>query len=235
MLETFKQEVCEANLSLQKQGLVLLTWGNVSGRDPETGLVVIKPSGVSYDDMRSEHMVVVDPEDGRVIEGNLRPSSDTPTHLTLYRAFPEIGGVAHSHSTMATAWAQSCRPLPCFGTTHADHFRGEVPITDAMTTDEIQGAYEAETGNVILRALIGKDPMDTPGVLVAGHGPFTWGANPAKAVENSVVLEQVARLNLLTLLIRNNTATADIAPLNDILLDRHFLRKHGTGAYYGQK
>lgn len=235
MLDTLKQEVYEANLSLQAQGLVLLTWGNVSGRDPDTGLVVIKPSGVSYDAMRPENMVVVDPEDGRVVEGDLRPSSDTPTHIVLYKAFSGVYGIAHSHSTMATAWAQSLRPLPCMGTTHSDHFRGEVPVTDIMTTDEIGGAYEEETGNVILRAFEGKEPLEVPGVLVAGHGPFTWGSTPAKAVENSVVLEQVAKLNLLTLLIRSNTSATDLTPLDEVLRDRHFLRKHGSSAYYGQK
>lgn len=230
-LQSLKQQVLEANIALGKAGLVLLTWGNVSGRDKETGLVVIKPSGVDYDALRLEHMVVVDPSDGRVVEGGLRPSSDTPTHLVLYRQFPGVGGVAHSHSTYATAWAQARAPLACMGTTHADHFRGTVPVTDEMTETEIGGSYEAETGNVIVRVFqtTNCDPLEVPGVLVAGHGPFTWGASPSKAVENGVVLEQVARMNLLSLQIAEATG-----PISDYLRDRHFYRKHGPGAYYGQ-
>lgn len=231
-IDTLKQQVLEANLALGKAGLVLLTWGNVSGRDPETGLVVIKPSGVDYDALRLEHMVVVHPDDGRVIEGDLRPSSDTPTHLVLYRQFPGIGGVAHSHSTYATSWAQARAPIDCLGTTHADHFRGTIPVTDEMTETEISGAYEAETGSVIVRAFqtARTNPLEVPGVLVAGHGPFTWGASPHKAVENSIVLEQVARMKLLSLQIAKEAAS----PISDCLRDRHFYRKHGPGAYYGQ-
>lgn len=231
-LDQLKQQVLEANLALGQAGLVLLTWGNVSGRDPETGLVVIKPSGVDYDKLRLEHMVVVHPDDGRVIEGSLRPSSDTPTHLVLYRQFPGIGGVAHSHSTYATSWAQARLPIDCMGTTHADHFRGTIPVTDEMTEAEIGDAYEAETGNVIVRAFqtAKADPLEVPGVLVAGHGPFTWGASPAKAVENGIVLEQVARMNLFSLQIAREAA----GPISDCLRDRHFYRKHGPGAYYGQ-
>lgn len=229
MLDDLKQEVCEANLALQRAGLVILTWGNASGMDPDTGLVAIKPSGVSYAEMRPEHMVVVDLE-GNVVEGRLRPSSDTPTHLVLYREFKGIRGVAHTHSTYATAWAQACRPLPCYGTTHADSFRGEVPVTDAMTPEEIAGHYEKETGLVIVRAFRKTSPAEVPAVLVAGHGPFTWGSSAAHAVENSIVLEQVALMALLT-----EGICPGIGPVSAALRDKHFLRKHGAGAYYGQK
>ncbi len=227
-VETLKVEVCEANLALYRAGLVILTWGNVSGRDPSTGLIAIKPSGIDYDEMRPDDMVVLD-IDGRVVEGALRPSSDTPTHLALYRAFTGILGVAHTHSTHATAWAQARRALPCYGTTHADSFRGAVPVTDEMTPDEIRGEYEAETGAVIVRAFDGRAPMDVPGVLVANHGPFTWGHSAAHAVENSIVLELVARTALLT-----ERISPEAAPIGETLLDKHFLRKHGPGAYYGQ-
>jgi L-ribulose-5-phosphate 4-epimerase len=229
MLAELKEAVCAANLALNDAGLVLLTWGNVSGYDPDSGLVAIKPSGVSYDLMRPEHMVLVD-LDGEVVEGELRPSSDTPTHLVLYREFAGLRGVAHSHSTHATAWAQARRPLPCYGTTHADNFRGSVPLTADMTPDEVGGAYELETGHVIVRAFAaGPDPLQVPGVLVAGHGPFTWGHSPAHAVENSIVLEQVARMALLT-----EQVDRAAQPIADYLQDKHFLRKHGAGAYYGQ-
>ena len=226
-LDTLKEAVWAANLRLQRAGLVLLTWGNVSGYCQETKRMVIKPSGVDYAQLSPENMVVVAP-DGRVEGSALRPSSDTPTHLALYAAFPGIGGVAHSHSTHAVAWAQARRPLPCYGTTHADHFRDQVPVTEDMTPDEIAAGYEAETGSVIVRAFQDASPYDVPGVLVAGHGPFTWGPTPDAAVENSIVLEEVARMALLTERLGGDRAID--APLRD----KHFLRKHGPGAYYGQ-
>ncbi|HEY3282313.1 MAG TPA: L-ribulose-5-phosphate 4-epimerase AraD [Armatimonadota bacterium] len=228
MLEDLKARVCEANLALQRAGLVLLTWGNVSGRDPNTGLVVIKPSGVSYGEMQPEQMVVVDPE-GVVVEGDLRPSSDTPTHLVLYSAFTGVGGVAHTHSTYATAWAQAGRALPCFGTTHADSFRGTIPVTAPMPAEAILGDYEVETGHAIVRAFAEVAPSEVPAVLVAGHGPFTWGPSAEHAVENSIVLEQVALCGLLT-----RGLAPEANGISKVLLDKHFLRKHGTGAYYGQ-
>lgn len=229
MLHKTKISVCEANLALKNSGLVILTWGNVSARDPDTGYVVIKPSGVNYDEMMPEQMVVVD-LDGRVVDGTFRPSSDTPTHLELYRAWPEIGGVAHTHSTYATAWAQAKRPLPCYGTTHADNFRGTVPITDDLTPEEIEGEYELNTGKLIVRTFAERSPTEVPAVLVAGHGPFTWGATAQQAVENSIVLEEVARMALLT-----EAINPDVTELSTTLRDRHFLRKHGPGAYYGQR
>jgi L-ribulose-5-phosphate 4-epimerase len=228
MLKKLKSEVCAVNLALVREGLVIQTWGNASGIDRERGLVVIKPSGVSYDTMRPEHMVVVD-LDGRVVEGELRPSVDTPTHLALYQAFPGIGGVVHTHSHYATCWAQARRPIPCFGTTHADYFYGEVPLTDALTEAEVADEYEANIGAVIVRRYADLDPMAYPGVLAAGHGPFTWGATAGKALENAVVLESLAKMALHTLSIAPGAA-----PLEDYLLDKHFLRKHGHGAYYGQ-
>lgn len=224
-----KREVWEANLALHRSGLVILTWGNVSGRDPSSGLIAIKPSGVGYDEMRADDMVVLDIT-GRVVEGVLRPSSDTPTHLAIYRAFEGVLGVAHTHSTYATAWAQARRSLPCYGTTHADNFYGAVPVTDDLTDEQIQGDYEAETGAVIVRAFAGRAPLETPGVLVAGHGPFTWGRSAAHAVENSIVLEQAAHTAILT-----ERLSPDAHPIGQALLDKHFLRKHGPGAYYGQK
>jgi L-ribulose-5-phosphate 4-epimerase len=229
MLEELKTQVCEANLALQRAGLVVLTWGNVSGQDADSGLVVIKPSGVSYDTMRPEHMVVVDLE-GKVVEGELRPSSDTPTHLVLYREFGGIRGVAHTHSTYATAWAQACRGLPCYGTTHADSFRGAIPVTAALDAQALAGDYELETGNVIVRAFQSVSYREMPGVLVAHHGPFTWGGSAAAAVENSIVLEQVALMALLT-----EGLAPGIGSVSDQLRDKHFLRKHGSGAYYGQR
>ncbi|MBI3945518.1 MAG: L-ribulose-5-phosphate 4-epimerase AraD [Armatimonadetes bacterium] len=228
MLDELKHQVCEANLALQRAGLVVLTWGNVSGMDADSGLVVIKPSGVDYDTMRPEQMVVVD-LDGRVGAGDLRPSSDTPTHLVLYRAFPGIRGVAHTHSTHATAWAQAKRSLPCYGTTHADNFRGAIPITADLDARALSGDYEAETGHAIVRAFADVAPLEVPGVLVAGHGPFTWGASAAHAVENSIVLEQVALTALLT-----EALAPGIGGISTQLRDKHFLRKHGAGAYYGQ-
>jgi L-ribulose-5-phosphate 4-epimerase len=238
MLEDLKHAVWEANLELQRSGLVVLTWGNVSGLDAESGLVAIKPSGVSYAEMQPEQMVIVDLE-GKVVEGNLRPSSDTPTHLELYRHFHGIGGIAHTHSTHATAWAQARRPLPCLGTTHADTFYGEVPVTENLTTHALAGDYELETGRAIVAAVTAAAAASggtahaaaqRPGVLVARHGPFTWGPTAAAAVENSIILEECARMAILT-----EALWPDARPISEALLDKHFLRKHGPGAYYGQK
>ncbi|MBM3473472.1 MAG: L-ribulose-5-phosphate 4-epimerase [Armatimonadetes bacterium] len=233
MLEELKARVCEANLELKRSGLVILTWGNVSGIDRDSGLVAIKPSGVSYEDMRPEHMVIVDLE-GRVVEGEMRPSSDKLTHLVLYRDFPEIGGVAHTHSTYATAWAQACRPLPCYGTTHADNFRGEIPVTKRLSKKQLQGQYEFETGVAIVRAMEGLDPLHIPAVLVANHGPFTWGDSPGAAVENSIVLEQVAEMAWVSERLRTVYGDRFLKPIGRELQDKHFLRKHGKDAYYGQ-
>lgn len=229
MLEKLKETVCQANLDLVKHGLVIFTWGNVSGIDREKGLVVIKPSGVSYDNMKPSDMVVVDLATGKVVEGDLNPSSDTPTHLVVYRAFPEVGGVVHTHSTYATAWAQAGIDLPNIGTTHADYFHNDVPCTDAMTESEVKGDYELETGNVIVRRFVGLNPMHTPGVLVKNHGPFTWGKNPAEAVHNAVVLEQVAKMASISFSVNPRLT------MNPLLVEKHFNRKHGPGAYYGQK
>lgn len=223
-----REAVCAANLELVRRGLVLYTWGNVSGIDRHAGVVAIKPSGVEYADLTPDRIVLLN-LDGAVLEGGLRPSSDTPTHLALYRAFPEIGGVAHTHSLHATMFAQACRPLPCFGTTHADHFHGTVPVTRSLTPAEIGGAYEANTGRVIAEAFAGRNPAAIPAVLVAHHGPFTWGKDPAQAVVNSAVLETVAQMALGSLQLAPALPAVDEA-----LLDRHFLRKHGAGAYYGQ-
>lgn len=227
MLEELKAKVCQANLDLVRHGLVIFTWGNVSAVDRESGLVVIKPSGVSYDAMNPEDMVVVD-LDGKVVEGKLRPSSDTPTHLVLYRAFSGIGGVVHTHSTYATAWAQAGKDLPNIGTTHADYFHDAVPCTPDMTRDEVMGDYELETGNVIVRRFEGIDPVHTPGVLVKNHGPFSWGKDAAEAVHNAVVLEQVAKMAYIAYGV-NPSLT-----MNPLLVEKHFSRKHGPGAYYGQ-
>lgn len=231
MLEELKEKVCKANLDLVRHGLVIFTWGNVSGIDREHGLVVIKPSGVSYDDMRPADMVVVDLASGRVVEGDLRPSSDTPTHLAIYRAWPEVGGVVHTHSTYATAWAQAGLDIPNIGTTHADYFHDAVPCTADMTETEVKGDYELETGNVIVRrfADAGINPMHTPGVLVKNHGPFAWGTSPADAVHNAVVLEQVARMAYIA-----ETLNPSLT-MNPLLIEKHFSRKHGPNAYYGQK
>jgi len=230
MLEELKIQVCEANLAIVKAGLVIQTWGNVSGIDRAGGRVVIKPSGVSYKQMRPRHMVVVSLDDGSVVEGNLRPSSDTPTHLALYRAFKAIGGVVHTHSAHATAWAQAHRPMPAFGTTHADYFHGAIPCTRMIKPAEIRKDYEANTGKLIVARFKGVKPLDVPAVLVAGHGPFTWGRDAADAVHNAVVMEHLAKLAIDTLLIDPNAK-----PLPAALLDKHFFRKHGPGAYYGQK
>ncbi|TFU93255.1 L-ribulose-5-phosphate 4-epimerase [Barnesiella sp. WM24] len=228
MLEKLKEEVFRANLDLVKHGLVIFTWGNVSGIDRESGLVVIKPSGVDYDVMKASDMVVVDLE-GNVVEGSLRPSSDTPTHIALYKAFPEIGGVVHTHSTYATAWAQAGIDLPNIGTTHADYFHNAIPCTDDMTAEEVNGDYELETGNVIVKRFEGINPMHTPGVLVKNHGPFAWGKNPHDAVHNAVVMEQVAKMAAIAYQINPGLT------MNQLLIEKHFNRKHGPNAYYGQR
>jgi L-ribulose-5-phosphate 4-epimerase len=228
-LRELKESVLKANLELPSYGLALFTWGNASGIDREKGLVVIKPSGLPYEGMRAEDMVVVD-MDGKPVEGAYRPSSDLATHLALYRAFPSCGGVVHTHSTHATAFSQAASDLPAEGTTHADHFYGTIPCTRAMTPREIGGAYEAETGNVIVETFRyrGLDAAMMPAVLVRGHGPFTWGSDPEDAVHNAVVLEEVARMAILA------RSIGPAVPISRELLDRHFLRKHGAGAYYGQ-
>ena len=228
MLKELKESVWEANLDLQKQGLVLFTWGNASGFDQDKGLVVIKPSGIEYSHLRAKDMVVVDLS-GKQVEGELRPSSDTATHLVLYRDFPGIGGIVHTHSSYATIWAQAGHPIPPFGTTHADYFYGAVPCTRSLTDAEIQGNYEAATGQVIVETFQNQNPLDIPGVLVANHGPFTWGKNANEAVYHAVVLEEVAKLALYT-----RRLSPDVQQLDQCLLDKHFLRKHGKNAYYGQ-
>jgi len=228
-LERLREAVCEANLELNRRGIVLYTWGNVSGIDRQRGLVVIKPSGIAYDAMRPKHMVVVD-LDNRVVEGDLRPSSDTRTHTVLYRAFPEIGGIAHTHSTYAVAWAQARRPLPCLGTTHADHCAGPVPCTAPLTPEQVRRDYEAETGHAIARCFAGLDPVAVPMVLVAGHGPFAWGGSPDDAVRNAVILEETARIATITKLVAETPP-----PLEDHVLAYHHERKHGKNAWYGQE
>lgn len=228
MLEALKEDVLKANLSLVSHGLVLFTWGNVSGIDRKTNLIVIKPSGVSYDDLKPENMVVVD-FDCNVIEGILKPSSDTLTHIELYKAFPEIGGIVHTHSTFAVAWAQALKAIPAMGTTHADHFYGEIPCTRELSEDEVERGYEKETGTVIIETFKNIDPLHVPGVLVGNHGPFAWGPNAEKAVYNAVVLEEVARMALFTRQLGSES------PIKQFLLDKHFNRKHGKDAYYGQK
>ena len=231
MLEQLKAEVCKANLDLVAEGLVIQTWGNASGVDRASGLMVIKPSGVPYDGMKPEHMVVVSLADGKVVEGNLKPSSDTPTHLVLYRKFKDIGGVVHTHSLYATSWAQAGKPLLAYGTTQADYWYGDVPCTRLMKPAEIKQDYEANTGEVIVETFRKQklDPLQHPAVLVASHGPFTWGKNVADAVHNASVLEFIARLNSETLRINPR-----LKPMQSVLLDKHFLRKHGANAYYGQ-
>ena len=230
MLEALKQQIYEANMELPKRGLVTYTWGNVSGIDREKGLFVIKPSGVDYDKMRPEDMVVMD-LDGNQVEGNLRPSSDTPTHLELYKAFKEIGGIVHTHSTFATAWAQAGRGIPCYGTTHADYFYGEIPCARNLTPEEIEEGYEKNTGQVIVETFEGRNPVYVPGVRCKNHGPFTWGKDGAEAVHNAVVLEEIAKMNLLTELLNPNGDNHTPQAMEE----KHFLRKHGPGAYYGQK
>ncbi|NLY44142.1 MAG: L-ribulose-5-phosphate 4-epimerase [Clostridiaceae bacterium] len=229
MLEQLKEEVLKANLDLPRYGLVTFTWGNVSGIDREKGLIVIKPSGVPYEELKAEHLVVLD-LDGNQVEGNLRPSSDTPTHLVLYRAFPDIGGVVHTHSPWATSWAQAGRGIPALGTTHADHFYGEIPCTRRMRAEEIQSEYEKKTGDVIVETFKDINPTYIPGVLVNNHGPFCWGKDAHEAVHNAVVLEEVAKMAFYTFAL-----TPGIKPIDSVLLDKHFLRKHGANAYYGQK
>ena len=230
MLENLKEEVFAANLELPRLGLVDFTWGNVSGKDPESGAIVIKPSGVPYETMKVDDMVVVD-ADGKTIEGKLRPSSDLPTHVELYRHFPQIGGIVHTHSTWATVWAQACRGIPALGTTHADYFFGEIPCTQVLTKQQTAGEYESETGLAIVeRFREGRiDPAQMPVVLVANHGPFAWGTDANDAVHNAAVLELTARMALLSLQLEKN-----LPPMPQHLLEKHFFRKHGPGAYYGQ-
>jgi L-ribulose-5-phosphate 4-epimerase len=229
MLEELKERVCAANLRLVQEGLVILTWGNASGVSRRDGVMVIKPSGVPYEQMRPEHMVVVSLETGEVVEGALRPSSDTPTHLVLYRAFSEIGGIVHTHSPYATIWAQARREIPPLGTTHADYFHGPIPCTRPLTPEEIATDYEAHTGRVIVERFADLDPRRMPAVLVAGHAPFVWGETVEAAVETAIVLEYIARMALETLRLN-----ASAEPIPEALLDKHFFRKHGPGAYYGQ-
>jgi len=228
MLDELKNQVCRANLDLVAHGLVTLTWGNVSGIDCEKGLVVIKPSGVSYEAMKPADMAVVD-LDGKLVEGDLQPSTDTPTHVRLYRAWPDVGGIVHTHSIHAAMFAQACRPIPCLGTTHADHFYGEVPITRPLTKQEVEEAYEANTGAVIIERFADLDHVAVPGVLVANHAPFAWGKDVTDSVKNAVALEAVAQMALGTMLI-----SPDIGPIAQHILDKHYFRKHGPGAYYGQ-
>ena len=231
MLAHLKQQVFEANLDLPKYGLVTFTWGNVSGIDRKNNLIVIKPSGVSYDTMTVNDMVVVDLVTGKVVEGNKKPSSDTPTHLELYRQFPTIGGIVHTHSRHATAWAQAGMDLNALGTTHADYFYGAIPCTRKMTEQEINGEYELETGKVIVETFQNRniEAKDIPAVLVHSHGPFAWGTDPHNAVHNAVVLEEIACMNLFTHQLNSN-----INSMQQVLLDKHYLRKHGKKAYYGQ-
>ncbi len=229
LLKTLREEVLDANLELVRRGLVLYTFGNVSGISRQEGLVVIKPSGVAYEQMRPEHLVITDLQ-GQSVEGDLRPSSDLPTHLVLYRAFPQIGGVAHTHSDFATAWAQARQPIPCFGTTHADYFHGPVPVTQPLSDDAIAGEYEENTGHAILRALENAEGSVVPGILVANHGPFAWGKSATEAAQNAAILESIARTAHHTLAINPSAR-----PIGQSLHDKHYLRKHGKNAYYGQK
>ena len=228
MLESLKIEVYEANLELKRRNLIIYSWGNVSGIDREKEIVAIKPSGVSYENLTPDKITLVDLS-GRVVEGNLKPSSDTPTHLELYRNFSNIGGVCHTHSENATVWAQACRPIPCLGTTHADYYYGEIPVTRSMTEAEIETEYELNTGKVIVETFARMGPDSMPAVLVANHGPFAWGRTPSRAVESAVVLEQVAEMAIKTAILRPH-----LSAITQTLLDKHYLRKHGKDAYYGQ-
>lgn len=228
MLDELKGKVLKANLDLVKYGLVTLTWGNVSGIDREKNLIVIKPSGVEYDKLVADDMVVVNFE-GKTIDGERRPSSDTPTHIELYKSFLNIGGIAHSHSEYSTVFAQACREIPCFGTTHADHFNGAVPVTRFLTEEEVESGYELNTGKIIIERFKDLDPSATPGVLVAGHAPFAWGKDPIDAVKNNLVMESIAKMALGSLRLN-----PDLNSLPDYILKKHYLRKHGPGAYYGQ-
>ena len=230
MLEALKQQVYEANLDLVAKGMVIYTWGNVSGIDRDKGLVVIKPSGVDYDKMKAEDMVVVDLESGQCVDGSLKPSSDTPTHLELYRRFPGIGGITHTHSTHAVAFAQAGMAIPALGTTHADYFYGNIPCTRELTKEEVEDAYELNTGRVIAEKVeeLGIDPLSVPAIVVKNHGPFSWGASAAASVYHAVVMEHVAEMALKTLLLNPQSEIAQY------VLDKHYMRKHGPGAYYGQ-
>jgi L-ribulose-5-phosphate 4-epimerase len=228
MLSSLKEAVYEANLELVKQGLVIHTWGNVSGRDKESGLIVIKPSGVSYKKMKPDDMVVLDPG-GKVVDGKYKPSTDAPTHVVLYKNFRSVGGVVHTHSAYATSWAQAGKAIPPFGTTHADHYYGEVPCSRKLTHKEVSSNYELNTGKVIVEVLKGKDPLAVPSVLINSHGPFCWGIDANEAVYNAVALEEIARMAFYTVLLGNRE------PIDQYLLDKHFQRKHGKNAYYGQK
>lgn len=228
MLEKLKQQVYEANMELPKKGLITYTWGNVSGIDREKGLFVIKPSGVPYEELKPEDMVVMNLQ-GEKVEGDLNPSSDTPTHLELYKAFEKLGGIVHTHSPWATSWAQAGRAIPCYGTTHADYFYGQIPCARSLTKEEIEGNYEENTGRVIIEAFAEGNPEYVPGILCANHGPFTWGKDAAEAVHNAVVLEEVAKMAYRTEQLRNQTVGAP-----GYLQDKHFFRKHGENAYYGQ-
>ena len=229
MIQQLKEEVYNANLDLMKHGLVTLTWGNVSGIDRVSGLIVIKPSGVEYGDMKIADMVVIDLT-GKVVDGNKRPSSDTPTHIELYKAFPTIGGITHTHSKYATMFAQACKEIPCLGTTHADHFYGAIPVTRFLTKEEVETDYESNTGKVIVERFIDLNPISMPGVLVAGHAPFTWGINASKSVKSSLILERVAEMAFGTYQLKS-----DIKELPEYISEKHYQRKHGADAYYGQK
>lgn len=231
MLEDLKEVVCAANVALRRCRLALFTWGNASGIDRSQGLVVIKPSGVDYDQMKPRDMIVVDLKTGKTVEGRNRPSTDLPTHLELYRAFPKIGGIVHTHSRYATAWAQACRSIPVLGTTHADHFCGEIPCTRSMTAEEIAGEYERETGRLIVETLTGRDVMAVPAVLVASHGPFVWETTALGAVRQAAILEEVARMAYYSATLAPG-ASPSISPA---LLNKHYCRKNGADAYYGQK
>lgn len=230
MLTKLKTAVWQANLDLVKEGLVIHTWGNASGVERAAGLMVIKPSGVPYETMRPEHMVVVELETGKVVEGKLNPSSDTATHLVLYRAFPSIGGIVHTHSLYATAWAQTCRPVPALGTTHADYFHGPIPCTRRLRPAEIKSEYEARTGDVIVETFSRRDPLSCPGVLVASHGPFAWGKSVGEAVHHAVVLEHLVKLAGET-----QRLFPSVRPMQTVLMEKHFFRKHGPAATYGQQ